>query len=1218
MNNGDLMNELKEARSELISQVKKELLGPGSEFSVPDDEHEIITDMPEIRYSIGVLFPQNGHYKSDNDDTLRVEEGAVVEEEDMVSTREFDSQVSDTSFNKEYKRATSDAEESTLDEEITLASQNLPSSMGFTFFVKGLCDKFDFSVSFGMYRKTQLEDCVIQFCPEYENYQLPLQVDQYVVYDRNNSLLKLKRPLKRRDVYRIFEISQIEDQYLKDRMFLLCNQFGGNGYKREPYSKDVSVVFLEKDSMVEVLIDNTPIKLTALRRKIADKIYSITVMIVNTNTGLYKGINSVFQPNVSVHATNETNYSFTEYSNMYKTIGSDEEEKSLQLLYRNKKVYGTGHGTSVTWKVDEFGKGYITNDFFPMEEVPQIDFDLDEESGVISKCLSMKYLSDLESDSMENKIAAMRTMTESYHRWILQIEGMCEDENIVRKDLRDKAKEHVNKCLKSYERMDNGLKILSDNNNKNVQIAFQLANRAMFMQRIHLKLQSEDKYPGNEAIQSKLKGLNYFEENDIYSWRPFQLAFLLMSLESVIDETCTDRDVVDLIWFPTGGGKTEAYLGLTAFNIFYRRLQYHNYGGTTVIMRYTLRLLAAQQFIRAATLICACEVIRKEGKKRGEIGYPTYNLGDEPISIGLWIGGEHTPNKNTGRNSAQEKLEKLTDSSAGDLRTRKDKYNKFQVLKCPWCGTKLVKDINPENRKEGGKWGYEMKNGKSFYLACTQEGCKFEGKLPIQIVDEELYKNPPTLLFGTVDKFAMLPWKNEIGSFFATNSENRAPELIIQDELHLISGPLGTMVGLYETVIDALCTAKGVRPKIVASTATIRRAKDQCSVLFNRDVSQFPSPGIDADDSYFAKEADLTRKYGRMYVGLMPSGKTKAMMEVRSIAAILGRTDMLKVSDEVKDKFWTLAVYFNSLKDLGKCSTLIDDDVKDFIKRTAYRFGLGRGRLIGSAAELTSRVSTSELNETLERLERMEYSKKNFENKKYAINTLLATNMISVGVDVARLNVMLLVGQPKLTSEYIQASSRIGRSYPGVAFTLYDGSKSRDRSHYEQFKSYHESFYKYVEPTGATPFSEPARERALHAIAVSFIRHKYGLSLEQDAGNFDKEFFETNLNEIKAYITDRVKSINARSEHPVVDDTKYIEEDLTTFFDEWHRRVGISGNRDFYYGEKFMVKEPTGNDKRLMKPYGTDGKDAATETMTSMRNVDKSAASSILIWEEDV
>lgn len=544
----------------------------------------------------------------------------------------------------------------------------------------------------------------------------------------------------------------------------------------------------------------------------------------------------------------------------------------------------------------------------------------------------------------------------------------------------------------------------------------------------------------------------------------------------------------------------------------------------------------------------------------------------------------------------------------------KDKHNKFQILKCPWCGTKLVKDIDPSTGNLIGQWGYLMLNEKRFRMYCRQEGCEFESALPIQVVDEELYENPPTLLFGTVDKFAMLPWKNDAGSFFATSSHNRTPELIIQDELHLISGPLGTIIGLYETAIDALCSSNGLKPKIIASTATIRRAKDQISSLYNREVKQFPSPGIDANDSFFAYEADKNEKPGRQYVGIMPSGKTKAMMEVRTIAAILQRVHMMNLPYEVKDKFWTLAVYFNSLRDLSKCMTLVDDDVKDFIRRTAQRFGRrNSARPIGSADELTSRISTSQLNETLEKLEQLEYSKSNQEEKKYPINVLLATNMISVGVDVARLNVMLLVGQPKLTSEYIQASSRIGRTYPGVAFTLYDGAKSRDRSHYEQFRAYHESFYKYVEPTGVTPFSKPARDRALHAIMVSLMRHKYGISRDIDAAMFAKDM--DGIKDIEHYILNRIREINDRSEFDFADETDEILNEMSKFWSDWQLKVEITEGKNFFYGDRYIVSEPPSDSKRLMKVFGQETSDAAKETLTSMRNVDRSVRAGLIIWE---
>ena len=532
----------------------------------------------------------------------------------------------------------------------------------------------------------------------------------------------------------------------------------------------------------------------------------------------------------------------------------------------------------------------------------------------------------------------------------------------------------------------------------------------------------------------------------------------------------------------------------------------------------------------------------------------------------------------------------------------------------------MVKD--DKDKKLVGEWGYNM-SGKHFYMFCPHEDCDFTKKLPIQIIDEELYDAPPTLLFGTVDKFAMLPWDGRIGAFFGIGSDNRTPELIIQDELHLISGALGTVVGLYETAVDAICGQKGIFPKVIASTATIRRAKEQCSVLYNREVVQFPAPGLDAEDSFFAKESCIDYKkgiYGRKYVGIMPSGKTKAMAEIRAMAALLQKTYTMDLPDAVKDKLWTLTVYFNSLKDLGKASTLVDDDVKDFIVRTANRMFTTR-RLIISADELTSRVSTTELNETLDKLEKIEYSKENEASKRYASNVLLATNMISVGIDVARLNVMLMVGQPKLTSEYIQASSRVGRSFPGVTFVQYDATKSRDRSHYERFRSYHESFYRFVEPTGATPFSRPARERALHAVLISMMRQMTGMSEDKDAINFDKEYFEDTIRKIEGFVIERVKGINSRADGQAKDDIDEIRAEIQTFFDTWQDYVdecnGEGQAVPLYFGRRFMVAPPVGGTRRLLKQYGSAGRDVALNTLTSMRNVDTPVGGSIIVWGDN-
>lgn len=1206
------------ARNEYIDRIRRELLGPGSEVSIPDAEHEIISTAPNVRYSIGVLFPKNIKMNADNDDAAPT--SSVESEEEELEPLTEDESI--PAFDSDAAEAIAPAEEENLDEEISLATQNMPSSFGFTFLASGEFQELTCGVEFATYRAAKRDDCRIPFFPEScESYMVPSPLSQYIRYDPQDSCLKLNSTLKRKDVRNIRESDRVEgDEYgIFPAMYKLCDQLN-SGYVREPHREEVTISFVNSDySDNNKGICGTTAKLTALRQKLKPGLYSVTIMFVNDSSEQAVGHTCIFQPTLTVKTENN-GFKFKEYSAVVDVDTLDAEEQSLELQYRNKHVYGTGLGASVNWDIDLEGNGCIFSDFFPEVEVPAMDFSIPKGSCIEQSSLSMRFLSDLDKTLKSEKISMLSTVITAYSDWISTLENKFVS---LRDCYKPAAKVNIDGCKKSRDRMASGLKILA--NDESAWSAFELANRAMFMQRVHLELQrqtaSSDRYPGDEELSGLLDTLDYTSPEgltaDKYSWRLFQIAFLLMSIDSVVNDTSPDRDIVDLIWFPTGGGKTEAYLGLTAFTIFYRRLAHGNVSrGTSVIMRYTLRLLAAQQFTRASTLICACEYIRNDAVSRRP-QYGRYPLGSEPITIGLWIGGEHIPNKN---DKAKTYLDKLLSAKQSDLEYIKEQNNKFQVLKCPWCGTKMVKDS--VGRGMRGTFGYRMRDNRHFELFCPQESCCFNSQLPIQIVDEELYRHPPTLLFGTVDKFAMLPWKQEIGNFFAAYTNDRAPELIIQDELHLISGPLGTMVGLYETAIDYICRQKGSGTKIVASTATIRRAKEQCSALYDRDVSQFPHPGLDAEDSFFARESiiDYDRnKFGRKYIGLMPSGKTKAMMEVRSIAALLQEIKEMDIPDEVKDKYWTLTVYFNSLKDLGKCSTLVDDDVKDFIKRKVYRLSnASSARQISKADELTSRVTTTQLNETLEKLEKRSYSKENLANHRYPSNVLLATNMISVGIDVARLNVMLLVGQPKLTSEYIQASSRVGRTYPGVAFAMYDGSKSRDRSHFEQFKSYHESFYKHVEPTGATPFSKPARDRALHAVIIAILRiTESELSKEDGAANFSHDSYTERIKSLSSFITSRASDISSRLNPDASDDSDIILSEIDSVLDEWETMAGNYEAGHFFYGEKHFSRPPqTNTDGRLMKPFNTNRNESAFDTMTSMRNVDSTVRGNVLIWEE--
>lgn len=1224
MKSNEIREQLITARKEYIGIIKAELMGSGSELSYPDSEHELISSSPISRYSVGILFPQGNKVEQENDETV------AIDEDDAVPFFEGAEQKNEPEAEpKNHSRELTfdETADENLDEEIGMATQYKPSSMGVTFLVNGNPDTIRCNVSFATYRNALLPDCVVPYEPENpETYTVPPELGHIIKYDRESKCLRLMAKTTLKELHNIFEKDTIpENEYVRLKNIThRLNDFLSVGYVRVPHNlEDVTVSFGDSDyadNEENSSLDGTAAKLVALKTRISNELYSVTVMLVNGLESPAKAKDCLFQAKIEINTLNNA-FCFVESNPNAENAYLDDEEQSLALLYRRKKIFGTGLGTSVDWDIDSAGNGKLWTDFFPMKEIPAMNFSLPQNDLICDSELSMKYLSDLDATPKSEKLKSMVKLVDLYQAWIISLE---ESAKTLDPCFSSAAAKNIAECHKAAERMYRGINTLETN--ENAYSAFLLANRAMFMQRIHIQKQNDmardnaDRYPDDEEISQWLCGLDYSEESDGNSkWRPFQIAFLLMDINSIVSDDCDDRNLVDLIWFPTGGGKTEAYLGLTAFTVFYRKLAYPDASaGTAVMMRYTLRLLAAQQFTRAATLICACEYIRQDSAQKKH-RYPAYPLGKTPITIGLWIGGTHIPNNNEGTNSARYHLEKLQNvSNRFYVRNEKERHNKFQVLKCPWCGTKLVKD--DRDGKLVGQWGYAMK-GKHFYMFCPHEDCDFTKRLPIQIIDEELYANPPTLLFGTVDKFAMMAWDGRIGSFFGANSSNRSPDLIIQDELHLISGALGTMVGLYETAIDGLSSLKGIKPKIIASTATIRRAKEQCSVLYNREVVQFPAPGLDAEDSFFAKEDIIdytTGKYGRMYVGIMPSGRTKAMTEIRAMAALLQKAYSMVLPDEVKDKLWTLTVYFNSLKDLGKASTLVDDDVKDFIIRTANRMFTSR-RLIVNSDELTSRVSTTELNETLDKLEKIEYSKENIDAKRYASNVLLATNMISVGIDVARLNVMLMVGQPKLTSEYIQASSRVGRSFPGVVFVQYDATKSRDRSHYERFRAYHDSFYRFVEPTGATPFSKPARERGLHAVVTAMLRQMNSLYDDKDADCFDKHAFEESINKIENYILDRIRGINDRADTQLRDDLGDVETEIQEFIDYWQDTVEKAheeGDTPLYFGRRYMVTPPAVGARRLFKQYGSPGKDEAKETLTSMRNVDTAVNGSVIIWEE--
>jgi hypothetical protein len=559
----------------------------------------------------------------------------------------------------------------------------------------------------------------------------------------------------------------------------------------------------------------------------------------------------------------------------------------------------------------------------------------------------------------------------------------------------------------------------------------------------------------------------------------------------------------------------------------------------------------------------------------------------EPISIGLWVGQSLTPNRS---NDAIRSLESWK-------REPEQEENAFQLLTCPWCGTALD-DPTCAGYQKGG-WP------ETVHFVCPESRCAFSAsnkrRLPVTVIDEDLYRTPSTLVIGTVDKFAMLTWRDDAGSLLGAGDGLSPPGLIIQDELHLISGPLGTMVGLYESMIEYICRFHGGHPKIVASTATIRRAQEQCKALYNRTAELFPPSGLDASDNFFAVEQTGERaKSGREYVGIMCTAAPSPITAlVRSSASLLQGIRAIELPDgateQDRDPWWTLVMYFNALRELGRAATLVEGDIPEYLNTMQRRRDIPGElrRYTGQPVELTSRRTAQEIPEVLERLA-VPWDP---EASTSAYDTLLATNMIAVGVDVDRLGLMLVVGQPKTTSEYIQASSRVGRSSnaPGLVATLYNPGKPRDRSHYEHFWDYHQSFYRHVEPTSVTPFSPPAAERAAGALLVIAARHIAHIASPSQLDRSDEDFTRA-----LDFLCERAEAIDP-------DHADHFSDHLDALLDDWLRNLppdewGGFGNPP--------------EDRPLMYPAGSqprpDWQGQAWATPTSMRNVDASCTGYVI------
>ncbi len=811
---------------------------------------------------------------------------------------------------------------------------------------------------------------------------------------------------------------------------------------------------------------------------------SVSIFLVNHRQPDDADPDAQFAFQAEIEVSNER--SFVARPDPRGVSASDADDRIADLHYAATPEYATGHGVSADWDIGEEDACRVLRTTW----IPGAHVEKTVTVDVPGVELAMEALGSAPSGKAIE--SALQPVVSEYRVWIESQRGGLD---ALASGRRETASELLRLAGVAADRMQRGIATLA--NDADVLDAFRVANRAVAM-----------------ALRKRLPD-EFVDEPP--KWRAFQLAFILLNLPGLADRNDPEREIVDLLFFPTGGGKTEAYLGLAAFAMVLRRLR--NPGqdgrqgaGVTVIMRYTLRLLTLDQLARAAGLVCALELEREANPER---------YGIWPFEIGLWVGKAATPNL-MGR-----KGERRSDSARA--KTRQFKANPkgrpapIPLENCPWCRTQF--EPSSFTLLPNDDYPTELR------VVCMNFECDFSGDraLPILAVDEPIYRRLPAFLIATVDKFASLPWTAETGAllggsdrygksgFHGASRPGQGhllerpllpPDLVIQDELHLISGPLGTMVGLYETTIEGLCMRANsgpereelaVHPKIVASTATVRRAQDQIQALFGRPITQvFPPPGPDRRDSFFARISPIAKTPGRLYLGIVAPGRNPKVLMRKTVLALMGAAEKAfrdagghNNHENAADPYMTVLSYFNSLRELGGGRRILEEQVRNTItkygerKRIGEKRGLFRDRkTFSEVVELTSRVPTNKVAEARQRLESRFHEKRR-------VDCAIATNMISVGLDISRLGLMVVLGQPKTHAEYIQATSRVGRDdkRPGLVVTLLNMHKPRDRSHFERFRHYHETFYRSVEVPSVTPFSARALDRGFAGALVGLARH---------------------------------------------------------------------------------------------------------------------------------
>ena len=1092
-----------------VETISRKLIGPGADTFGLDTENELISREPTKLYYSGILFSDAYSNPEAEEDLLPVDLDVDTEnvDTDDVDTDDVDDNAIDNkNFSGDHNSEPNHA-----------AFQSFYSSKFGLVFALEQKGKIKLTFDFATYAETR--DRKVKITQNQYNELVPiltsLNASPKITADFGTNLFNPIYDPESQELS--FRCHPTSDKFITDKKYKddIKQAFGNNEYlknkfiyklcaravfQRKPHQKIVEID-LNDITNPRVIHDNLKAHFKCFQK---NGKWIVKVLLKNTSDAKKKDYKDCYYQ-VGIKAEAEK---FLDSKNEFKNA-IDEDYDTVTYQYRDVKSYGKGINCAVEWDEHITPIKYIKTTFVPQQEINNFSNEPNSQLESHKEIFEVKNLSIWSMLTDDVLITNLKAFVDEYYKWITGQTAIA-NQNTTGLALVDKQKTLCERLIKNIDYLEK---------NQDVFESFKLANTAMFIQMIIAKDKRFEKGRSIDGIPNDgvFDDLSFFEdyynniaENSKPVYRPFQLAFLLMNVESTFNKDSVDRnDIVDLIWFPTGGGKTEAYLALTALTIIERRRHntVQNTNGVSVMMRYTLRLLTAQQFERATWLICALEFMRNK--------LPLQNLGNEKITIGMWVGSSTSPNKFQQLGVAPY----LSIFQAASVENA-ERDNKFPISYCPWCGCSMFSQIGG-NVELGFEKITHGANIEGLDVVCINNQCHYNNSLPIQFIDEGLYKNPPTLLFATVDKMVQLSHKREARDLFFKDNA-LPPDLIVQDELHLLTGPLGSVAGLYELLIQGICTRDGRKPKIVASTATTRNTKSLIKEMYGRDLNIFPAQGVTFDDNFFSF---LDKNAKRKHIGILPTGKTAGLTEIKVVETLFeAKAHLLKCflkeqnidindadqllkalnSNDFKSKidpYWTFVLYYNNLRDLGRSKSRVSIDYKQQIEgmfrdqniepvlKFIYK------RLFSHTVEFTRRQESGKIKSLLSRIEKPISFLEGIKDSKTYINKddsgfdlALASNMFSVGIDVTRLNIMLMLGQPGNVAEYIQSSSRVARRERGLVINLLNPMRIRELSIFEDYKAFHMSYYKNIEPLSITPFTTMAIEMIFNAVFVGYMR----------------------------------------------------------------------------------------------------------------------------------